>query len=517
MAFMPDNSYETKGLKYSVVDMDNNGGLGDATLTWNKELLTPVSQKVTAVKHANGKDFWIVAHKWGSDEFYAYLLTEKGLSPPVISHAGTIHSGGFVDQTNAYGYMKLSPDGSKLALAISGLNKVELFDFSSSSGVVSNPASYTFTTPGVNPYGIEFSPNNQMLYTSLLQIIGNGPPTVPSKIFQFNLKNGLVNPMLIDTAAGERIGGMQLATDGRIYLTRTVNILINRDSLDVIYNPNRPGPECNYNLLNNTPGSRFSMSGRKCIYGLPNFVQSYVNLPAFRHDSVCRQDVTRYAIINDANIDSVSWDFGDGTSANSFSPVHTYGTFGTYTVKLTESYNGKSYRDSVRVTIFDLPKVNLGDTVLLYKGSSFNLHAHGGFMEYEWNTGSTDSILAVVSGGNYWVRVKDHHCCLNSDSVYVKLFEYFVPTAFTPNGDGLNDRFRVTGLYKNIQFQLTIFDRWGQLVYSSNDLDEGWDGSVNGALCPAESYVWVANVNFLGQDIITNGKVVLKGTVTLLR
>lgn len=516
---LPDNTYnsDTKGLTYSVVDMTKSGGLGDFTDDWNIPLLNPVTQKLTACKHANGIDYWILAHKWDSDEFYAYLLTADGLQPPVISKAGTSHTGGYHHDDVAYGYMKLSPDGTRIGLAISGLNRVELLNFSTSSGVVSNATHYDFSLPGISPYGIEFSPDNRMLYTNLSQLIGNGPPANASKVFQFDLRNGLTNPVLIDTVAGERLGGMQLATDGRIYCARTVNIPVTKDSLDVIYNPNRPGLECNFNLLNNIPVSRFSLAGRKCVYGLPNFMQSWFNLPPFRHDSVCRKDVTRFTILNDANIDSVHWDFGDGATSTVMDPVHVYGSFGNYTVKLREIFNGISYTDSVRITIYDLPVVELGDTILLYEGSSFNIHAGSGFQEYTWSNGSTDSILTVEGGGNFWVQVKDFNCCVNTDSVYVKLFRYFIPTAFTPNGDGINDKFRIIGLYKNIQFQLTVYDRWGKMVHQSEDLDTGWDGTSDGSVCPAATYAWIASIRFLGQDIVNNGNVVLKGTVTLVR
>ncbi|MEI6899016.1 MAG: hypothetical protein WCL00_04000, partial [Bacteroidota bacterium] len=234
MAFKPDNSYTTNGLKYTVIDMTMYNGLGDARDTMNMSLLNPVCQKLTAVKHSNHRDFWVIVHQWNSNAFYSYLLTPSGLQSPVISNAGTIMGGGFIDQTNAYGYMKASPDGSKLGLAISGLNKVELFDFNNSTGSVSNPRSFTTTDPGIAPYGIEFSPDNKKMYTTLLQIVGNGPPTTHSRLYQFDLNAGFTAPVLIDTIPGERVGGMQLATDGRIYLARTVNILTKRDQNNIL-------------------------------------------------------------------------------------------------------------------------------------------------------------------------------------------------------------------------------------------------------------------------------------------
>ena len=517
MTYHPDNSYQTRGLTYCVVDMNRNSGNGDGTNTWNISLASPVTQKLTAVRHSNGKDYWILVHAWGSDEYYAYLLQESGLSGPVVSHTGTPQSGGFTTQSYAYGYMVASPDGTKVASAISGLNLVEICDFDASSGSVSNGQDYTYAIPGISPYGIAFSSDSKMLYTSLLMLTGNGPPSVPSRVYQFDLHAGFLAPVLIDSMPGIRIGGMELATDGRIYVSRTVNLLTKKDSIDVIFNPTRPGLDCNYNLLNNAPGSRFSLAGRFSTYGLPNFMQSYFQRPAFTYDSVCKGDVTRFNIINKANIDSVNWNFGDGTTSTQMSPLHQYNAAGNYMVTLNESFNRNNFRDSLLITIHDLPVINLGDTILLYSGASVVLTAGQGFQSYLWSTGSTGYAISVESEGNYWAKIEDYHCCYNSDSVYVKVFNYFFPTAFTPNDDGKNDVFRVLGIYTNIKLAVYIYDRWGQMVYQMDNLSQSWDGTFQGKKCPVGTYSWVANIEFLGNDIITKGKVTLKGTVILLR
>ena len=517
MAYQPNNSYQTNGLTYCVVNMNQNGGNGDGTLRWNIPLLSPVVQKITAVKHTNEKDYWIIVHAWGSDEYNAYELQETGLTGPVVSNTGIAQSGGFVDQNNAYGYMEASPDGTKIASAISGKNVVEVCDFDASTGRVSNARDYTYSIPGLSPYGIAFSPDSKMLYTSLLMLTGNGAPAVPSRVYQFDLRAGLLNPVLIDSMPGVRIGGMQLATDGRIYVSRTVNLLTKKDSIDVIYNPTRPGKDCNYSLLSNIPGSRFSLAGRFCTYGLPNFIQSYFERPPFTHDSVCKGNIARFDIINKANIDSVTWDFGDGSFSNQLTPVHPYGQPGNYRVRLNESFNGKNFRDSLMISIYDLPVINLGDTILLYAGASVTLDAGQGFRDYLWSTGSRGSELAVYNEGKYWARIEDSHCCYNSDSVYVRVFNYFFPSAFTPNGDGNNDNFRVLGIYSNIKINIYIYDRWGQLVSQLDNIDQSWNGTYQGKKCPPGTYAWVANIEFLGNDIITNGKVTLKGTVILLR
>jgi gliding motility-associated-like protein len=517
VTYKTNSTFTTSGLRYTMIDMTMSGNTGDAGDVLNYPLLTPVCQKLTAVKHKNQIDFWVIVHKWNSNGFYAYKVTSNGLSDPVICNIGTFHGGDSLNQNDAYGYMKASPDGSKIALAVSGQNKIELYDFDNSTGTISNPRSVTTTNPGISPYGVEFSSDSRKLYITLLQLVGNGPPAFPSKIYQFDLLSGLTNPVLIDSIPGIRLGGLQLATDGRIYIARTINVHERKDSLDVIYNPNRPGKDCNYNLLDKIPANKFSLRGRKSIYGLPTFIQSYFNIPAFTYTNICYRDVIRFRITNKANIDSVLWDFGDGLTSEDMDPVHFYSQPGTYLVRLVQSFNGSSYTDSASVTVLKLPYIYMADTVLLYSGSSINLHAGGGFSSYSWSTGSTDSVINVEAEGNYSVRVEDQNCCFNSDTIYVNVFEYYAPSAFTPDGDGKNDVFRLIGLYHYIKLNLYIYDRWGALIFTSDDLEHGWDGTFKGEPSPVGTYVWIADITFHNEDIIKNGNIVLKGSVTLLR
>lgn len=516
IAIMPDNSYTTKGLKYSIVNMNRSGGMGEATDV-NYSLVSPVCQKITAVRHSNGRDFWVIVHLWDSDEFYAYPVTAGGIGAPVVTAIGPVNGGGYTGQVNAYGYLKVSPDGQKLASAITGNNVIGLFDFNPSTGVISADRSYSNVLPGVLPYGVEFSPDSRKLYASLLQITGNGPPSYPSYILQFDLDAGFTSPVVVDSTAGMRLSGMQLGPDGRIYIDRTINLLNKNDSLDVIYNPTRPGVDCNVNLLSNIPGSRFFLAGRYGLFSLPNLIQSFLNIPVFTYDSCCFKDVTHFRITNTANIDSVSWDFGDGATSTDLSPYHLYAAPGTYLVQLNEFFNGETFSDTLSVVVHPLPPVELGDTILLYDGATINLHPGGGYMEYEWSTGSVDSVISVRKQGDYIVEVKDYHCCTNQDTVYIKVFKYFIPNAFSPNGDGLNDEFKAIGLYRNIRFNMQVFNRWGERVFETDDMDKGWDGTVGGEYCPPETYVWIIHVDFLGQDITTNGSIVLKGTVSIIK
>lgn len=163
------------GLRYSIVDISENGGLG-SVITKNIFLDSPAEEKVTAVKHYNNRDIWVITHLWNSKAFYVYLVTPDGLDIlPKIFEVGSYHNG-----TDVHGSMKVSPDGKKLAIIYRTLQTVELFDFNNKTGEISNylPFSPSFK----RGYGIEFSQNSSLMY------IGNYYGR--STITQFDLNAG---------------------------------------------------------------------------------------------------------------------------------------------------------------------------------------------------------------------------------------------------------------------------------------------------------------------------------------
>ena len=88
--FTIDELAGPKGLSYSIIDMKQNNGAGLVVIK-NQTLLAPTSEKLTAVKHSNGKGWWVIVHQWNSSSFYCYLFDAKGISAPVISSIGVVH------------------------------------------------------------------------------------------------------------------------------------------------------------------------------------------------------------------------------------------------------------------------------------------------------------------------------------------------------------------------------------------------------------------------------------------
>lgn len=161
---------------------------------------------------------------------------------------------------------------------------------------------------------------------------------------------------------------------------------------------------------------------------------------------------------------------------------------GDYSVVVTNQ--GCSSEDTLRLSL--IPNVAFAASVSLC-GLSTGLELDAGVSgtTYLWSTGETSSTIMVQQAGTYWVTVNAPPCTLG-DTVEVTgvigEIALYIPNSFTPNGDGLNDRFTAIG--QNItQFHLVIFNRWGQLIFETYDL-AGWEGTLNGVVCQEDTYVY---------------------------
>ena len=212
------------GVCYSIVDMSLAGGLGAVTVK-NVQILTPAAEKITAIKHANNQDFWIVIHGWNNNKFYAYPFTTTGLNlTPVITPIGSVHSGGGGpnNANNAIGYMKVNAAGNTIALAVTMLYIYEIFQFNNTSGVLSNMISLGNPDNSSNtyPYGLEFSPDNHYLYVKNFYSL---------RVYQYDMSvynqtTGVNSKTFVGNVTGDPIyynGAMQLGPDDKIYCVKS--------------------------------------------------------------------------------------------------------------------------------------------------------------------------------------------------------------------------------------------------------------------------------------------------------
>jgi len=121
---------------------------------------------------------------------------------------------------------------------------------------------------------------------------------------------------------------------------------------------------------------------------------------------------------------------------------------------------------------------------------------------------------------SFWVEVTNEMGCKSSDTILIlpESFKIYLPTAFSPNHDEVNDVFLPVSTFDlDFKYELMIFNRYGQIVFSSNKFSEGWDGNYQNYPCPMEVYTWIVNVQPIGENVFYTGPNMMKGNVTLLR
>lgn len=334
--FTADKFKLENGINYNAVDIKLDGGLGDV-IQKNVQLVTPASEKLTAVTHANGTDVWVLTHDAFGDAYMAYLVTTVGVNPtPVISNLG-IHLTNYFyeDDYHAIGYIKVSPNGEKVAAAHTGLN-VDVMDFDTATGVLSNAITLLDFSEGYKEFfGIEFSPNSRFLYTSSFS---------RTELYQFDLDAvDIMNSVVSLNTTTITFGALQLGIDGKIYITE-----YQRPTLSVIENPNEKGAASNLNY------SSIDLGGRLGVLGLPPFITSYF-LVDIEVDGFCLGNPTTFESSISANPVSTLWDFGDGNTSNLENPSHTYAAAGDYTVSVTVTTASETKTETKDITIFETP------------------------------------------------------------------------------------------------------------------------------------------------------------------
>ena len=502
-------SDRNRGLNYSVIDVSLNNNQGAVTSERNISLLPGCTDMLSGVKHANGDDYWVVAHGIEGNNFYAFLVDSVGVSQtPIVKPAGTVLDG------KSFGAMKISPDGKRIALASYEENALELFSFDKNTGEVKflQQIIHDLQSFDWGPYYVEFSPDGSKLYYTIFHLQSGKA----NYLYQYDIEKGesvLLNDPDPPFGLDIDVTAIQLARDGKIYVAR-----MNQSMLGVIENPNRSGLACNYNQDGLTLGLK------KSQLGMPNFIQSYFDIPHFDYDTKCHGDETEFTILNTSNVESVEWTFGDGANSSEFTPKHVYSEPGSYQVRLTEKYDGSSFETLITVTIHPLPPKPLeakGDIMYLFPGSRVPLDAGEGMFSYHWQQGSdygTDQFFEVDQAGIIEVTVEDINCCTNSGVLEVISLAITLPNAFIPSSsEVLNQEFRAFGPSDGIEnFNLKVFNIWGQMVFEAKDFNQKWDGTIKGQSAASGMYTWLLGFDIIG-DLTGIGRVKYKGTVNLLR
>lgn len=344
------------GINYSIVSMTGDNGLGEV-IEKNTNLLVEGSEKVSVVETADGINYWIVTHF--ENAFYSYLLNASGITnTPVVSTIGPTID----DFQNFRGAMKITPDGSQLAIAhclfepnLSGL--AYLYDFDNQTGMVSNQL---LISDDLIYYGVEFSSDSSKLYLSGKTLDDQGQSD-RYVIEQYDLNAAVIpNSRYVvlnreSEALSDLAGALQIAMDRKIYHA------LPGPTLSVINSPKLAGASINF-----TEGS-VGLFLSNSSFGLPQYIQSFFE-SFITIDNVCENDTTVFTVDPNANVTAAQWNFGDPSSgaantSTAINPSHTFSSPGIYTITVEFQFSNRVPKTFVEFVEI-IPQIDVPDSIV---------------------------------------------------------------------------------------------------------------------------------------------------------
>ena len=366
-ADMSGNTY------YSKIDLSLNSGYGDVVLTEkNVMLFEGGTEKIAATFHSEINGIWVLFHETGNNVFRSYLIDVNGLN---VNSYQTTSIGSVIDTSSvadARGEMTFSLSGTQVACAIES-GSVEIFDFNKQTGLLHAPRILNDTNLYA-PYGVEFSPSEDLVYTSdlytgaVLQFNISLPDTqiVSSKV--------IVNPPVNPVANQPVSGCLEFCPDGKIYQARYL-----KNRLGVIEYPDSLGTSCDYDTTF-VIGSDIANAGTSEL-GLPYIVGPNFFSPGLwihgDHLEPCQSGLIKLVKPIDPLTDSIVWYLDYPNMDTAFIRV-TYGDTlifeypepGFYYVMAENRYNSNVFEDWGEITVSIVPPLDLGNDTTLCKGES---------------------------------------------------------------------------------------------------------------------------------------------------
>lgn len=213
------------------------------------------------------------------------------------------------------------------------------------------------------------------------------------------------------------------------------------------------------------------------------------------------------------------WDFGNNTVADGKNVQNIYPEEGNYPVALTAALSNGCATTVSKNIIINAAYANAGNDTIVTKNTSFQLHGSGGG-SYSWSAAAALSdpsisspVTSITNDTRFYLTVKSAEGCVDTSSVNISAFNgsaIYVPTAFTPNGDGLNDILKPYYVAIKSLSYFTIYNRWGQQVFSTADMNKGWNGVSKGNVESGGAYVWVLKaVDVIGKIYNLRGSFIL--------
>ncbi|MES2776038.1 MAG: PKD domain-containing protein [Bacteroidota bacterium] len=243
-----------------------------------------------------------------------------------------------------------------------------------------------------------------------------------------------------------------------------------------------------------------------CIDSSKKILSAFSNKPTAAFDLPAKLCAGEPVMLTDKSVGNIAswyWVSGNGgVSANRF-PAFSYSQPGSYTARLAVTNSTGCTSDTTNniITIYDQPTADAGPSLTGHAGSVFNLRGtmSDPTLTVRWSPAiylSDPAILTPASttpvSQGYRLTVTGPGNCTAADSAYIKILQDIkIPNAFSPNGDGLNDVWRIPFLVDYPLATLEIYNRWGQVVYRQAGNPKPWDGKHNGTLLPTGAYYYI--------------------------
>jgi gliding motility-associated-like protein len=388
---IPPGQEDGRGLRYFIVDMTLNGGLG-GLVEEDVSVYAPSFESIDAALHANGTDYWIIIRDWVNDNYFVYLLDETGLTGPTQYPRASISSFAEV--------IKVSPDR---ALLFEGR---VLYDFDAGTGAITNPR----TLLNGDYVGSSFSHNSRYLY-----VVADGDNNFILKRFDVSANNIAATEEEIYTLEQSFTGQLQLAPDGRIYW----NVFTaGKNTIFTIDCPNSEYPTVVESAFVLPPDP----NGYGVFFSLPNFTDHI-----FVNDIVANVDLgddmtidcEEYPILLDAQNPGSSYLWSTGETTQTINVSQS----GLYRVTVTTECG--IITDEIAIEDNNiLPTIAIdGEEILCPESKAELIGTSNESVSYQWSTGDNTSIISIDQPGTYVLTITDNCGGQNTDSIEVSLLE----------------------------------------------------------------------------------------------
>ncbi len=379
------------------------------------------------------------------------------------------------------------------------LNPVYQWQFNNGTGWVNIPGAVT-TNYTINNVQVSNSGNYRLLVAETGFINSTNCRSV-SPLIPLNVYAPVVPVLQSNQPVCEKDTLRISTTAGALqYLWKkaAVNFSVNNDTLLI---PNASVTDAGIYTLDVVTNGGCNSTASIAATVQPNQLQKVIPL-----DTLLCDAQTLFVDAQQPTASSFLWNDGNNSAQRTLSNT------GIYTLLTSDGVCKRM--DSFAITRNFTPTVNLGNDTSVCYNEPVTLNATHPLAEaYLWSSNSTDSSIIVTSSGTYLVAV-GNGCGVATDDIIIDYKDcadkIFVPNAFTPNKDRLNDILFAKAFFQIEEFNFKIFNRWGQLIFTSTLLSNGWDGTINNQKGPPGLYSWI--IQYKRNSKVYNQK----GTVLLI-